>query len=371
MSDPTGVRPAVRRDPSDWETQPIPAVPSETPAPGGQHVVAALGVVLVLYGYLFGLGSVRHGPTPDLLLASREWLNFPLGLGADFGLLGVALLLAAGGFWAGSQLGERGLAWRAVIRGYLPYALTCTISLLLLLGGAAPLTVPREVEADAGGYALNLLLIDRLTGQDALVGLGWGVAVAGCTAVLLAITATLFTRGGRWLALGGLAAQLALVAVLSLTAAGTGGWYHELGLLLTWCVFPLLGLTVRTARAREYGWAAAPVGVGCLTLLVAAERGYPEVAGQWLPLTWTYTALIVLLAAWAVAHGGRTDAARAVRWLASRAVAIALLVCAIGYPLLGGLDNAGLPLWLGLLLGLAATLGLAEVVHRLAGVLAR
>lgn len=382
-----------------WTTQPIPVVPAQVdePAPGkpaGMHLVAAIGLVLVIYSYLVGLWPVRHGFTPDVVLAGREWLNFPLGIGADFGLLGVGLLLAAGGFWACGQLtgdglrlaapagsglrltglrgGGRRLAGLAVVRGYLPYALACTISWLLLLGRAQPLTSPRAVDPSAGTFPANLGMVDRLTGQDALLGLGWGVAVAGCTAVLFTATAALLTSG-RWLALLGLAVQLAVVAGIALTAAGAGGWYHDLGLLLTWCVFPLLGQLVWVvhSHAGGGGWAAALIGVGCLALLVAAERSYTELGGMWLPLTWTYAALVVLLAARAAAHGGRADRGHVVRWLGSRAYLAGLFVCAIGYPLIGALYRVDVPFWVGLPLAVAVTLGIAEVVYRLTGALAR
>lgn len=354
-----------------WLTQPIPAVVEPAPAPpkpGGMHLVVALGVVLIGYSYLAALWPVRHGFTPDAVQLAREWLNFPLGIGDDFGLLGAGLLLVAGGFWAAGQLADdpRRLAWLALVRGYLPYALACTISWLLLLGQAEPLTAPRHVDPTAGGYPANLLLVDRVLGEGALLGLGWGVAVAGCSAVLLAGTAALLTRG-RWLALLGLAVQLAVVAAVSVTAAGTGGWYHELGRLLALVVFPLLGQLVWVARAHSgTGWAAAPIGVGCLAVLVAAERGYPELGGSWLALTLVYAVLVVLLVARADPRGGRV-----VRWLGSRGYPTALLVCAIGYPLLGALDRVDVPFWLALPLGVLATLLIAEIVHRLTGVLAR
>jgi hypothetical protein len=354
-----------------WLTQPIPAVVEPAPAPpkpGGMHLVVALGVVLIGYSYLAALWPVRHGFTPDAVQLAREWLNFPLGIGDDFGLLGAGLLLVAGGFWAAGQLADdpRRLAWLALVRGYLPYALACTISWLLLLGQAEPLTAPRHVDPTAGGYPANLLLVDRVLGEGALLGLGWGVAVAGCSAVLLAGTAALLTRG-RWLALLGLAVQLAVVAAVSVTAAGTGGWYHELGRLLALVVFPLLGQLVWVARAHSgTGWAAAPIGVGCLAVLVAAERGYSELGGSWLALTLVYAVLVVLLVARANPVGGRV-----VRWLGSRGYPTALLVCAIGYPLLGALDRVDVRFWLALPLGVLATLLIAEIVHRLTGVLAR
>lgn len=354
----------------DSITQPIPRITAavrDRTKPESVHLAAAIGVVLVGYSYLAALWPVRHGVTPDAVQLAREWLNFPLGVGDDFGVLGVGLLLAAGGFWAAGQLADaRGrLAWLALVRGYLPYALACTIAWLLLLGEAEPFTEPRHVDPTAGGYPANLLLIDRLTGDGALLGLGWAVVVAGCTAVLLGATAALLARG-RWLALLGLAAQLAVVAVVSITAAGASGWYHELGLLLALCVFPLLGQLVWVARAHDVGWAAAPIGVGCLAVLVAAERGYPELSRTWLPLTLVYTALVLLLVV-----RMKRPAGRVVRWLGTRAYAVALMVCAIGYPLLGALYRVDLPFGLALPLGLATTLGVAEVVYRITGVAAR
>jgi hypothetical protein len=251
------------------------------------------------------------------------------------------------------------LLWRVVALGYLPYLLAGLISFVLLFGDAEPLTEPRRADPDGMTLPMNLLLVDRVTGQDALIGLGWGVTAAAFTAVLIAVTAPMLTRG-RWLALGGLALQLVVIGLTALTGTDAGGWYHEFG-QLAWIV----------RRHPGSGWAAAPLGVGCLVVIVAAERGYAAQAAQWLPLTFTFVALVTLLAVRACAHGGRVDRARLVRWLGSRAYPAALLACAIGYPLLGVLYHAKLPFGLAVVIALAVTLALAEAVHRLGAVIAR
>lgn len=353
-----------------WLTQPIPRVaapPEPPPDPASMHRVAAIGLVLVGYSYLAALWPVRHGETPGVVLIVREWLNFPLGVGGDFGLLGIGLLLLAGGYWAAGMLtgGHGGrLAWLAVARGYLPYALACTIGFLLLLGAAEPLTRPRRVDPTAGGYPTNLLLVDRLAGEGALVGVGWAVAVAGCFAVLLAITAVLLRRGPMAVWLGAVG-QLAVVAAVNVTAAGAGGWYHQLGVLAGFCVFPLLGELVWLARSTRAGWLAAPLCAGCLAVLIAAERTYPQLGVDWFPLTLVYTLLIALLAI----KGGPPS--RVTTWLGARAYAGSLLVCVIGYPLLSALHKVDVPFWLGLPLATAVTLLIADIVHRLTAVLAR
>jgi len=393
MTDTTRLRPEPDRPPipqawqpagadpwaeaANWTTQPIPVVQDEPepPRPAGMYVTAAVGAVLVLYSYLVALWPVRHGFTPDLVLAVREWVTFPLGIGADFGLFGVGLLLAAGGFWACSRLAEPGgrgrLLWRVVALGYLPYLLASLISFVLLFGDAEPLTEPRRADPDGMTLPMNLLLVDRVTGQDALIGRGWGVTAAAFIAVLIAVTAPMLT-GGRWLALGGLALQLVVIGLIALTGTDAGGWYHEFGQLVTWCLFGLVGQLAWIVRRHPgSGWAAAPLGVGCLVVIVAAERGYAAQAAQWLPLTFTFVALVTLLAVRACAHGGRVDRARLVRWLGSRAYPAALLACAIGYPLLGVLYHAKLPFGLAVVIALAVTLALAEAVHRLGAVIAR
>lgn len=372
-----------RADPTNWQTQPIPAVqtattarPSQPPRPAGMYVMAAAGVVLVLYSYLVALWPVRHGFTPDVVLATREWLSFPLGVGADFGLFGIGLLLAAGGFWACDRLTRPGLGrgrllWQVVARGYLPYVLACTLSYLLLLGNAEPFTEPRRPDPEPGTLPLNLLLAERLAGHDSLIGLGWAVAAAFLTAVLIALTAPLLTRS-RWLALTGLAVQLVVISAVVLTAAAAGGWYHKLGELTTWCMFALVGQLAWVVRRHPgSGWPAGPIGVGCLAVFVAAEHGYQLLAEQWLPVTLLFVALVVLLAARAPAHGGKADSNRVVRWLGSRAYPAVLLACALGYPLVGGLYYAKLPFGFAVLIAIAVTLALAEAVHRLSVVIAR
>ncbi|WP_317496222.1 hypothetical protein [Haloechinothrix sp. LS1_15] len=328
----------------------------------GLRLSLAFGAVLIGYSYLVGLWPSRHGTSPAVVVTIREWVNLPLGIGEDFGMLGIGLLLIAFGYHAPRSLCRLGPArWgaRLLVGGYLPYLLAVTLSWVLLLAGVRPLADEGAAAQPVTAYLSTILLADRLTGDAALLQVGWVVAACALFAALLLATAFLL----RVMPLVALLAQLGVVATITVTAAGTSGWYAELGLLLVFLAYPLSGEVIWAARAGLIpGWAAVPLGAGCFALLVAGERAYPELAGWLYALTLVYAVIITLIAMMRLPAAG---SARITRWLATRSYALLLLTGAAGYPFLSVLaGSAGLPLAAALPAALAVTAGAADLFVR-------
>ncbi|MFC4005144.1 hypothetical protein ACFS2C_26940 [Prauserella oleivorans] len=309
--------------------------------------IAAGAVCLVAYSYLWAWWLNARGETPAVLLTVREWVNVPLGIGEDFGVLGLGLLLAVGGFVVTESTVRRGpgaTAGLLAVRAGLPLVMVALLAAALVLSGARPLGV-----ADTG----------RPTPLGSVVadfGFGWVVWTGVVFCVLLGVTAPLL-RGRPGVAA---ALHLAVLAALVVTGADADGWYTQVGLLASFGTFPVAGAVVWCALdGRLAGWAAGLLGVGCYALLVVAEHGYPDLAGWWYPLTWMYAVGLVLLA------GVRPLPCPApVRWAAERAYALLLGMGVAGYATLNALD--GLVPWVvALLAALVVTGAVGEVVHRL------
>lgn len=348
---------------ADPTTEPIPRV---DPHPGA-HLIAGIGGVLVLYSYLLALWPVQHGDTPGLVRVVREWLNASLGIGQDFGVLGIGLLLFAAGYVAAGHAAFRRFALlgrQVLTRGYLPYVVAVAVGWLAVALRAQPLSEPTDVTASGSSWVAGLLLVDRFTGDGTPLALGWAVAAAAVFAAAFAATAVLLPR---WPVLTAFL-QLAAVGTVALTGTQVDGWYHELGTLATFAVLPVLGVLVWAVRDRRSGWVAAPAGVAALAVYVVADRGYDDLTGWWYPLTLVYVVLIGLLC---VVRGQRLDRTRAVRWLGSRAYLTGLLACTVGYPLLGLLTDVGIPHAVALAPACVVTGVLADALHRTAAVVSR
>ncbi|MBA0127506.1 hypothetical protein H0B56_18330 [Haloechinothrix sp. YIM 98757] len=326
----------------------------------GVRLTLALGIVLVGYSYLVALWPSRYQVTPRPVVLAREWLNFPLGIGEDFGMLGVALLLLSLGYTAAdavSRLGTRRACATLLVRGYLPFAFAATLSWLLLLAGARPFTDGAPGQLSISAYLSNLALVDGLLGEQTLFGLGWVIVVGTLFCLLVLATAALLTR----VPLAATAVQLA-VAVTAVVAGGTaGGWVAELGQLSVYLSFPLLGELIWTVRERGVpGWAAAPAGLGCLAVVIAGERIYPELAGWLYALTTVYAVLILLLS---LARGAGPGRSTIVGWAADRTYPLFLLIGVVGYPILFAFDDVAFAV--ALPLAVAGTVAAAEGLFRL------
>lgn len=354
--------PTVTEPPTVEFAPPRGQAARSTGVPPAIALLLACGALLVAYSYLVGLWPVRHGATPAAVLGVREWLTLPLGLGEDFGALGLGLLMIGGGYLAAGTAGGRLRPAALFAHAYLPYALAVTVSWVLLLAGGEPLTDPAQAGPAFGDYLRAMLAVDRLGGGTVLVVTGLPAAVGGLFCLVLVGT----RRLARGLPSAAVAVHLLVPAALVVTGAAAIGWYRGLGLLAWYAAFPVFGMLLRARRARRITAGGTGVAaLGCLALTVAAERVFAELGIWWYPLTFAYAALLSLVV---VEFGDRYGRAAPVAWLGARAWPLVLMVGAVGYPALTLL--APLPGWAALTLALAAVLGAAEAAGRLSDAVA-
>lgn len=100
---------------------------THVPRPG-VVLIRAVAAVLVLHGFLIGLWTTQHGVRLGYLDAVRHVLNRPLGIGEDFGVFAVMLLLTTGGYLA--QLDRAPLRWQ-LVRGYLPAGVSAVLATIV------------------------------------------------------------------------------------------------------------------------------------------------------------------------------------------------------------------------------------------------
>ena len=283
-------------------------------------LLRAGGALLGVYGYVVTLWLTRHGSDPAPVAVAREWVMRPLGLGEDFGPLGVLLLLVCTGWIAGGT-------------GFRPLRL---VAVCLPAVVASVLAVAGEALGLAGVTTIDGVLAP-LAWVAGLQLIGWVVALDPRT----------------WPSVLG---TLVAVGVLSLFAQDT------LGRPLLFLPLVLVGLVTRRVLDRELAPVAGLLlGAGCAAAVIGADRAFPVLAQWWYPVAATYAVLLFLVAVYVPGTTAATLATHPVtRWLADRAEWLVLLGGVVGFAVLGALPNAA-----GVVAALVATGVVADLCHRL------
>lgn len=278
-------------------------------------LLRASAAVLIVYGYLVGLWIDDRDQQLALLDLSREWLGRPLGLGEDFGPLGVLLLLFTAGYAATRESRKE----------------LCLIGALVVL---AYVTTPGLIPA---GWAALL-------------------ALAGFAGVEL--TRRLPNRLAWVSPLAQLVVVFNVVALADVLPAVAGPI----------AFYPLLvcGQLVHAVRERRIpAWGAASLALAGLALVILADDTVASWHGWWYPVAALFAGLLgtvaVLLAG---PTAERITAARPVRWAAERVWWLLLLSTALGHHLADLLHHV-LPAPIAVLLAVAGTGLAAEAGHRL------
>jgi hypothetical protein len=283
-------------------------------------LLRAGGALLGVYGYLVALWPTRHGSDPAPVAVVREWVARPLGLGEDFGPLGVLLLLVCTGWTAG---GTR----------FRPLRLVAVC-------------LPAVVASALAVAGTRLGLADVTTIGGMLAPLAWvaGLQLVGWIVALDPRT---------W---PSVLATLVAVGVLSVFAR------DALGRPLLFLPLVLLGLVTRRVLDRELAsWAGLLLGAGCAAAVLGADRAFPALAQWWYPVAATYAVLLFLVAVYVPGATATALAAQPVtHWLADRAEWLLLLGGVVGFAVLGALPNAA-----GMVAALLATGVAADLCHRL------
>ncbi|MGW5050824.1 hypothetical protein [Actinokineospora sp. NPDC004072] len=281
--------------------------------PPGLVLAAALAVPVVCYSYLGGLWLNQHGYSPDFLVVVRDWVNRPLGVGEDFGVLALCVLLMVAGYAGAARTGVRA-------------ALSVGIPGALAVGAAA-------------------------LGLSALV---WPFAVLVAYALLLLVTAPLRGRPLITLAVQLVAVACAVVLV--------GARDQEALDKLAFTVLPVMGQVLWLVRAKAITAVSGGIAVVAgWAVVAAAEPHHPAWEGRWFPVTVCYAVLVVLVALPSGELLGRSAPVRAV---ATRAAWVVGLIGPVGLTVQDLLHPAA-PWPLIVLAGVVATAAAAEAGHRL------
>ncbi|RZS37473.1 hypothetical protein EV193_10528 [Herbihabitans rhizosphaerae] len=339
--------PAQDEPPPAW-TQLVPVV-----------VTRAAAAILIVYGYLYGLWSQINGEQSLLLDAAREWVNRPLGIGEDFGPLGIMLLLLASGYHAQARKETKPREYGIrLARTYLPVLVAVALAALLLALGAKIWASP-DAQVTAASVFGNLTLANQLTiGATVLVPLAW-IAVLE----LLCWATAVSPRGLPWLPP---AVQLTAIAVLVIVGADNPS-FGALAVVLSFWPLAVIGQLIWLTRQNEINtWVGVPLGLAAIALIVVAEKEHPSIAGWWYPVVALYAGMAfgvaVLYSGWIA----ETIAVNPVAiWLASRAVWLAVLSGVIGFPLLTLMHDT-IPLFLAVPIAIAAVAAVADLGYRLA-----
>ncbi|TCP57179.1 hypothetical protein EV191_1011132 [Tamaricihabitans halophyticus] len=318
-------------------------------------LLRAAAAVLLCYAYLIGLWITEHDRYLGLVDVLRRWVNQPFGLGEDFGGFASMLLLAVSGYLAAHSTGAR----LARLLAPVPIA-------ALLAAGLLALGAPVWTQPDAGASPVaelvgaGLLVGPLIPELTALLPLGSLVLLA-CAGTLAAAATNWLPRRLRWLSP---LLQLAIAAALVVAGAAVDA-LSAVALLASWYPMVIVGQVIYLNRGRALpAWLAVLYAGGCWALIAVAEPLLPPLTGWWYPVAAAFAGLLVAVT---VLMQGRTVASfaanPAIRWASTRVWQLALLIGPVGWPLLNGLDAAGLPLPLNIALATAGLVIAAELLY--------
>ncbi|APU12163.1 MULTISPECIES: hypothetical protein [Actinoalloteichus] len=326
----------------------------------GLSVLGTVAVVLVLYSYLVALWPNRQGEAFDLVVVLRRWVNEPLGIGSDFGFVGIALLLLIAGYLGGRSLDLESLgrlAARMLVTFYALAALAAGIAFLVVLAGGEVYTAPAGADPDGGSLLAAALLIAPVTASVEAVPF-----VAVLTSVLVFLIVAVLCRPlarlhPAWAILG----QILLCAVPVFIGVGTPeGPLRSLGLLAFLLPVLIIGQIAWSVRYSTVPlWLGVLLGMTTFQVMAWAEHSYRELLHWWYPLSAVFAVLLFLLL---LTHPPRFGEHGVFRWFFDRRHALLLFTPTIGWASQSAL--ATLPAVVAVAIGVGATLAAADGYHR-------
>lgn len=303
-------------------------------------VARAVGILMVVYSFLWGLWPDVHGERFEPVVEVREWFNRPAGIGEDFGPLGVMLLLLASGYLSTSRRTD---LLRRLTRVYLPLAAGAVLAAVLIALHVEVLPNRTGAVAVPTDVLWDLTLVGHLApGAAAVLALGWVLTVELITTLTGALTD--LHRHAVWLVPAG---QLAVVAALVPFTEGL--WLSFLPVAV---IGQLLG-----AHGRVPNAVLGALGLAAWAIVAWAETRSDLVDGWWYPLAACYAVMLFALTL------RIATANRAATWLATRARWLLVGTGTVGWAVLH-VSGGAAPFAAAAALATAATAGAAELAHR-------
>ncbi|ASO17739.1 multisubunit Na+/H+ antiporter MnhC subunit [Actinoalloteichus hoggarensis] len=325
----------------------------------GLSVLGTVAVVLVLYSYLVALWPNRQGETFGLVVVLRRWVNEPLGIGADFGFVGIALLLLIAGYLGARSMDLEPLgrfAMRILVMFYALAVFTAGLAFLILLAGGELYTAPADVDPDGGSLVATALLIAPVTASVDAVPF----AIVLTSVLVFLIVAILCRPLARIHPAWAILTQILLCAVPVFVGVGAEGPLRSFGLLAFLLPVVIIGQITWSVRHSTIPlWLGVLLGMTTFQVMAWAEHSYRELLHWWYPLSAVFAVLLLLLA---LNHPPRFGAYGVFQWFFDRRHTILLFIPTIGWATQTA--STALPVILVVVLGIGANLAAADAYHR-------
>ncbi|MQA11884.1 MAG: acyltransferase family protein, partial [Pseudonocardiaceae bacterium] len=324
----------------------------------------AIGALLVVYTHFDQL-FLRQNKGENLWLtdAINNVFVSPMKL-TDQGVGAVAIpfFFLASGFVVtpiALRLGSGRFAVNRLFRVYPLLIFVVLISAVLFALGSRPLTTGEVTEVNVGVLLSNVSLANFvLKPLVAFVGVAWTLAIE-VLFYLLIVALLPVLRRNVWLAI---AIELELVVLVLATHGQFGASYRAFAVNVAYLVMPILGQVLWAVWERKIPvWLAGGyLGVGWgLFVWAGALRIDPDYLPR--PFPFAVAAVLFLLGLFAEE---RLRERRSWTVLSERTYSIYLLHGAVGFPAMFAVYDL-VPVWLTVLIGLAATAAAVEVAYRL------
>jgi peptidoglycan/LPS O-acetylase OafA/YrhL len=324
-------------------------------------IMRGIAPVLVIYSHVVALYLDPHKVDTGVVDVLSENLRDPLRLEQHMGHLAVVLFFLVSGFiitQVGTQESHREFAIKRVFRVYPLLIVTVGLTALLSIWHLEVLRTGQHFSITLESVLANFTLANYfMVPQVILVGVAWTlvIEILFYTTVLLLLAVL---RRWAWLAI---LIEMGMVLAALLLAREFGSSFFLLAVNMSYLPVVLLGqVTWSVWSGRVPLWAGTLLGLGCWTLYVLGDirnmgrldDAYSSTAAL------GFGIFIVLLLA-----ESKLRPTKPISFLADRSYSLYLLHGPVAFPVFEALYGK-LPLVVVIILGLALTVGAAELTFR-------
>ncbi|AOS64166.1 acyltransferase family protein [Actinoalloteichus hymeniacidonis] len=366
-------QPAAEQPPSDEpenETVVIPAVVGDRPAAAPKRpgrivfidIVRAVAALWVFYGHVDILFLQEEVGYTWFTSSFNYFVGPPLHLAEEgIGAAAVPLFFLVSGFIItpiALKMGGGRFMTNRLMRLYPPLIAAVSIAVIFAAFGLSPLILRSLPDITVGTVLSNMTLINFFQRPlGAFVGVAWTLAVELLFCILLAAMLPLLRRW-IWAAL---AVEIVIIVGLILLGDLLGGTFGVFASELPYLLAPIMGQAIWAGWNEKIpGWLAGSYLAVCWGLYVWTS--HLDLADDYVlrPAPMAFGLLIMLVG---VGMESRLRQRAIWTWLSDRSFSLYLMHAVVAFPVMRGLVNV-VPLWLTLLLGVAATVLAVELCFR-------
>jgi peptidoglycan/LPS O-acetylase OafA/YrhL len=324
-------------------------------------VMRGIAPVLVIYSHVVALFLVPEGEQTGVVDLLNENFRDPLRLEQQMGHLAVVMFFLVSGFiitQVGTQESHREFAIKRLFRVYPLLIVVVLLTAILSIWHLEVLRTGQHFEITLQSVLTNFALANYLmVPQIILVGVAWTLVIEVIFyTIVLSLLAVL--RRWAWVAI---LTEMGMVLAALLLAREFGPSFFLLAVNMSYLPVVLLGqVTWAVWSGRVPLWAGTLLGLGCWTLYVLGDirnmgrldDAYNSTAALGFGL------FIVLLLA-----ESKLRPMKPISFFADRSYSLYLLHGPVAFPVFTSLYGK-LPLIVVIILGLALTVGCAELTFR-------